>query len=36
MVKHVTPMEASMMKMMRNAALAVKVGLANDFKDICK
>jgi UDP-glucose 6-dehydrogenase len=36
MVKHVTPMEASMMKMMRNAALAVKVGLANEFNDICK
>ena len=35
MVKHVTPIEASMMKMMRNAALAVKVGLANDFKHIC-
>ena len=36
MVKHVTPMEASMMKMARNAALAVKVGLANEFNDICK
>ena len=35
MVKHVTPMEASMMKLARNAALAVKVGLANDFNDIC-
>lgn len=35
MVKHATPMEASMMKMMRNAALAVKVGLANEFNEIC-
>ena len=35
LVKHVTPMEASMMKMARNAALAVKVGLANEFKDAC-
>ena len=35
MVKHVTPMEASMMKLARNAALAVKVGLANDLSDIC-
>ena len=35
MVKHVTPTEASMMKLARNAALAVKVGLANDFNDIC-
>ena len=35
MVKHVSPMEASMMKLARNAALAVKVGLANDFKNIC-
>ena len=34
-VKQVTPIEASAIKMFRNAALAVKVGLANDFKGIC-
>jgi len=31
----VNPNEAAMMKVARNAALAVKVGLANDFKNIC-
>jgi len=31
----VTPEEAAMMKIARNAALAVKVGLANEFKNIC-
>jgi len=30
-----SPLEASMIKMARNAALAVKVGLANDFNEIC-
>lgn len=30
-----SPLEASMIKMARNAALAVKVGLANDFSGIC-
>ena len=35
-VKQVTPCEASAIKMFRNAALAVKVGLANDFKNICE
>ena len=34
-VKPVTPIEASAMKLLRNAALAVKVGLANEFKNIC-
>ena len=34
-VKPVNPVEASMMKLLRNAALAVKVGLANDFKNVC-
>ena len=34
-VKLVTPIQASAIKMLRNAALAVKVGLANDFKAIC-
>ena len=34
-VKLVTPVQASAIKMLRNAALAVKVGLANDFKNIC-
>ena len=34
-VKQVTPIQASAIKMFRNAALAVKVGLANDFKGIC-
>ena len=34
-VKLVTPVQASAIKMFRNAALAVKVGLANDFKAIC-
>jgi len=31
----VKPDEAAMMKVARNAALAVKVGLANEFKNIC-
>lgn len=31
----VRPQEASMMKMARNAALAMKVALANDFKEMC-
>ena len=35
-VKPVTPVQASAMKLFRNAALAVKVGLANDFKHICE
>ena len=34
-VKLVTPVQASAIKMLRNAALAVKVGLANDFRNIC-
>tara|TARA_B100000927_G_C16462988_1_gene468613 strand:+ start:1263 stop:2024 length:762 start_codon:yes stop_codon:yes gene_type:complete len=35
-VKQVTPVQASAIKMFRNAALAIKVGLANDFKSICE
>jgi len=35
-VKVVNPMTASMIKIGRNAALAMKVALANDFYDICK
>ena len=31
----VTPEEAAMMKIARNAALAVKVDLANEFKNVC-
>ena len=35
-VKPVTPCQASAIKLFRNAALAMKVALANDFYDICK
>lgn len=32
---HIKPEEAAMIKIARNASLAVKVGLANEFKNIC-
>tara|TARA_B100001758_G_scaffold215416_1_gene201066 strand:- start:452 stop:1213 length:762 start_codon:yes stop_codon:yes gene_type:complete len=35
-VKPVTPCQASAIKLFRNAALAMKVALANDFKNICE
>lgn len=35
-IKITNPVTASMIKMGRNAALAMKVALANDFYDICK